>query len=180
MNTEVTEIDERYPNFVTRKPGLLPIFSADYGKKFDNLKIDFAILSQKQILQKHRIEKLPILMNGQIKGLMTTKDIKRLEFWPNASRDQKGRLMVGAAVGDAVGKAVVGEIEGDDVGLGTVGDVVGEVVGFAVGDDVGKLVGVVVGEVVGTVVGETVGEDVGDVVGSNVGGLVGDVVGGRV
>ena len=53
----------------------------------------------KQILQKHRIEKLPILMNGQIKGLMTTKDIKRLEFWPNASRDQKGRLMVGAAVG---------------------------------------------------------------------------------
>ena len=53
----------------------------------------------KRILHKHRIEKLPLLQNGKLKALMTTQDIKKLEFWPNATRDEKGRLRVGAAVG---------------------------------------------------------------------------------
>ena len=54
----------------------------------------------KQILHKYRIEKLPLLDHeGNIKGLITTKDIKRLEQWPNACRDAQGRLRVGAAVG---------------------------------------------------------------------------------
>jgi IMP dehydrogenase len=53
----------------------------------------------KEILHKHRIEKLPLLEKGQVKGLITTQDIKKLEYWPNASRDEKGRLRVGAAVG---------------------------------------------------------------------------------
>ena len=54
----------------------------------------------KEILQKHRIEKLPLLgVEGKLRGLITTKDIKRLEYWPKASRDSKGRLLVAAAVG---------------------------------------------------------------------------------
>lgn len=53
----------------------------------------------KQILHQHRIEKLPLLENGKIKGLITTKDIKKLESWPHACRDAKGRLRVGAAIG---------------------------------------------------------------------------------
>ncbi len=53
----------------------------------------------KQILHRYRIEKLPLLENGKLKGLITTKDIKRIEFWSEAARDQKGRLLVGAAVG---------------------------------------------------------------------------------
>ena len=53
----------------------------------------------KRILHEHRIEKLPLLHKGKLKGLMTTQDIKKLEFWPNATRDEKGRLRVGAAVG---------------------------------------------------------------------------------
>jgi len=53
----------------------------------------------KKILQQHRIEKLPLLENGKVKGLITTQDIKKLEFWPDAARDRKGRLLVGAAVG---------------------------------------------------------------------------------
>jgi len=53
----------------------------------------------KQILHQHRIEKLPLLQEGKLKGLITTKDIKRLEYWPKACRDSKGRLKVGAAVG---------------------------------------------------------------------------------
>ncbi len=54
----------------------------------------------KEILQKHRIEKLPVVdKTGILKGLITVKDIqKRLRF-PNASKDFHGRLLVGGAVG---------------------------------------------------------------------------------
>ncbi len=53
----------------------------------------------KKILHKHRIEKLPLLENGKVRGLITTQDIKKQEYWPYACRDNKGRLRVGAAVG---------------------------------------------------------------------------------
>ncbi len=53
----------------------------------------------KELLHKYRIEKLPLLENGKVRGLITTQDIKKLEHWPDSSRDKKGRLMVGAAVG---------------------------------------------------------------------------------
>ncbi len=53
----------------------------------------------KELLHKYRIEKLPLLENEKVKGLITTQDIKKLEHWPDSSRDKKGRLMVGAAVG---------------------------------------------------------------------------------
>jgi len=53
----------------------------------------------KAILHKHRIEKLPLLQDGRLKGLITTKDIAKLEIWPNAVKDPKGRLRVAAAVG---------------------------------------------------------------------------------
>ncbi len=58
-----------------------------------------SIEKAKQILHQHRIEKLPLMLNNKVKGLITTKDIKRIENWPNAARDTKGRLLVGAAVG---------------------------------------------------------------------------------
>jgi len=53
-----------------------------------------------EILKKHKIEKLPLTdENGILKGLITIKDIeKRIQF-PNSSKDSKGRLLVGAAVG---------------------------------------------------------------------------------
>ena len=54
----------------------------------------------KEILHKHRIEKLPIVDDsGIIKGLITTKDITNNADFPNASKDKKGRPLVGAAVG---------------------------------------------------------------------------------
>ncbi len=63
----------------------------------------------KRILHAHRIEKLPLLdpSSGKVAGLITTQDIKKLEQWPNASRDSKGRLMVAAAIGvkDALERA---------------------------------------------------------------------------
>ena len=54
----------------------------------------------KELLHKHRIEKLPIVDDsGIIKGLITSKDITNNADFPNASKDKKGRPLVGAAVG---------------------------------------------------------------------------------
>lgn len=52
------------------------------------------------ILQKHKIEKLPLVdeMN-ELKGLITIKDIEKAIQYPNAAKDAIGRLLVGAAVG---------------------------------------------------------------------------------
>ncbi len=53
-----------------------------------------------QILQKHRIEKLPVVDDaGVLKGLITIKDIEKAITYPSASKDSRGRLLVGAAVG---------------------------------------------------------------------------------
>ncbi|HEY6950908.1 MAG TPA: IMP dehydrogenase [Bacteroidota bacterium] len=52
------------------------------------------------ILQKNRIEKLPVVdKNGKLKGLITFKDIQKKKRHPNACKDNLGRLRVGAAVG---------------------------------------------------------------------------------
>lgn len=53
----------------------------------------------KRILHKYRIEKLPLLKEGKLAGLITTQDIKKLEQWPQANRDARGRLRVGIAIG---------------------------------------------------------------------------------
>lgn len=54
----------------------------------------------RKILQKNRIEKLPIVdKNGFLKGLITIKDIEKAQNFPQATKDSRGRLFVGAAVG---------------------------------------------------------------------------------
>ena len=54
----------------------------------------------KDLLHKHRIEKLPIVNDsGTVTGLVTSKDITNNTDFPNASKDKKGRPLVGAAVG---------------------------------------------------------------------------------
>jgi IMP dehydrogenase len=73
----------------------------------------------KMILQKHRIEKLPLVdEEGHLKGLITVKDIqKRIEF-PYTAADKQGRLIVGAAVGvgaDLEGRAEIVASKGVDV-----------------------------------------------------------------
>ena len=55
--------------------------------------------SQK-LLHKHRIEKLPVVdKKGKLVGMITKKDIEKIKKYPNACKDVKGRLRVGAAVG---------------------------------------------------------------------------------
>jgi IMP dehydrogenase len=66
-------------------------------------KVGTTLGQAKQILQKHRIEKLPVVdQKGILKGLITIKDIEKSENFPQATKDSYGRLFVGAAVG--VGK----------------------------------------------------------------------------
>ena len=52
------------------------------------------------ILKKHRIEKLPLVDdNNVLKGLITIKDIEKAVKYPNSARDERGRLLCGAAIG---------------------------------------------------------------------------------
>lgn len=53
----------------------------------------------REILQKHKIEKLPVVENDVLVGLITYKDIMKVQDYPNACKDALGRLVVGAAVG---------------------------------------------------------------------------------
>ena len=54
----------------------------------------------KDILRRHKIEKLPIVDDAfRLKGLITIKDIEKAEVYPNSARDDKGRLLCGAAIG---------------------------------------------------------------------------------
>ncbi len=54
----------------------------------------------REILRRHKIEKLPIVdQEFHLKGLITIKDIEKAQVYPNSARDEKGRLLVGAAIG---------------------------------------------------------------------------------
>ncbi len=54
----------------------------------------------KEILHKHRIEKLPLVdSKGRVAGLITSKDILKIDEYPHAAKDKKGKLLVGGAVG---------------------------------------------------------------------------------
>jgi len=61
---------------------------------------DITLEEARDILHQHRIEKLPVLdERGRLLGLITARDITRLEQWPDATKDERGRLRVAAAVG---------------------------------------------------------------------------------
>ncbi len=54
----------------------------------------------REILRKHKIEKLPIVdKDFHLKGLITIKDIEKAQVYPNSARDEKGRLLCAAAIG---------------------------------------------------------------------------------
>lgn len=54
----------------------------------------------KKILQAHRIEKLPLVdADGNLKGLITIKDIEKMRKYPNSAKDADGRLLAAAAIG---------------------------------------------------------------------------------
>ncbi len=84
------------------------IFASDKSKLVKDLMTKDVITSKpgitledaKEILHKHRIEKLPLVDDSNhVKGLITSNDITNIENYPKASKDKKGRPLVGAAVG---------------------------------------------------------------------------------
>ena len=69
-------------------------------KEVITAKAGTTIEQAKEILHKQRIEKLPVIDDKRrIVGLITSKDILKMDQYPHASKDRKGRLLVGAAVG---------------------------------------------------------------------------------
>jgi len=86
-----TELDQPIENLMTKKN----LVTTPVGTSLEDAE---------SILQKHRIEKLLVVDdNGRLKGLITVKDIQKKKMFPNACKDEHGRLRVGAAVG--VGQA---------------------------------------------------------------------------
>ncbi len=91
-NRDVRFVDEADYNrpvsdFMTPQP----LVTASVGTSLEDAK---------RLLQKHRIEKLPLVDDaGVLKGLLTVKDIQKARDFPLAAKDDQGRLRVGAAVG---------------------------------------------------------------------------------
>lgn len=62
--------------------------------------VDTDLEAAKEILMKHKIEKLPLVdENGILRGLITIKDIEKSVQYPNSARDSQGRLLCGATIG---------------------------------------------------------------------------------
>jgi len=58
------------------------------------------LVKAREILSHHKIEKLPLVdENGTLCGLITIKDIQKATKYPNSAKDERGRLLVGAAIG---------------------------------------------------------------------------------
>ncbi len=82
-----TDLSQRISDCMTQEH----LITAPVGTSLDEAK---------KILGKHRIEKLPLIdADGNLKGLITIKDIEKAQKYPNSAKDGKGRLLAAAAVG---------------------------------------------------------------------------------
>ena len=80
--------------------GTLLVSKRMTSKNLVTVPVGTSLDKAKDILQKHRIEKLLVVDNKQnLTGLITVKDIQKNEDYPNACKDKNGRLRVGAAIG---------------------------------------------------------------------------------
>lgn len=92
----VTTRDLRFEN--NRKKKITDVMTTKLITTNHQTNLDEAAM----IMQKHKIEKLPMIdENGKLTGLMTYKDITKTKDRPNSCKDDKGRLRVAAAVGIA-------------------------------------------------------------------------------
>ena len=101
----VEDDDKRLCGIITRRD---IVFEKDHELKVSDLMTKDVVFANvgttldqaKDILHKNKVEKLPVIdKQRRIIGLITGKDILKMEKYPNASKDKKGRLLVGAAVG---------------------------------------------------------------------------------
>ena len=85
------------------------VFETDYSRKIKEIMTSENLITAsegismqeaKEILKKHKIEKLPLVdSQNNLIGLITIKDIEKTIKFPNAAKDSRGRLLCGAAVG---------------------------------------------------------------------------------
>ena len=85
------------------------VFETNFDKKVSEVMTKSPLVTSKEgttleealeILKKHKIEKLPLVdSEDNLKGLITIKDIEKAKAYPNAAKDEKGRLLCGASVG---------------------------------------------------------------------------------
>jgi IMP dehydrogenase len=77
-----------------------PVADVMTKKNLVTVSTNISLDDSKKLLHKHRIEKLLVVDDEyRLKGLITIKDIEKIRRYPNACKDSKGRLRVGAAVG---------------------------------------------------------------------------------
>jgi IMP dehydrogenase len=83
--------EEDLSQLVEARMTKMPLITVPEGTTLDQAK---------SILKENRVEKLPVVdAQGYLRGLITIKDIKKQQAYPNANKDKFGRLLVGAAVG---------------------------------------------------------------------------------
>ncbi|MEY4616953.1 MAG: hypothetical protein RJB66_1913 [Pseudomonadota bacterium] len=76
-----------------------PIKNIMTKERLVTAKVGTTLQEAREILQKYRIEKLPVVDgSGKLQGLITIKDIEKAKAYPQATKDKQGRLMVGAAI----------------------------------------------------------------------------------
>ena len=111
----VTDDDDRLVGILTNRdlrfgvPSTMRVADAMTREGLVTAPVGTTLEEAQAILGRHRIEKLPIVdLEGRLKGLITVKDISKREAYPLATKDERGRLRVAAAVGvgaDAIERA---------------------------------------------------------------------------
>ncbi|MCY1714701.1 IMP dehydrogenase [Caproiciproducens galactitolivorans] len=93
-------ITNRDLRFMTEEDYDQPISAVMTKENLVTAPVGTTLAQAQEILRKHRIEKLPIVDDkGNLKGLITIKDIEKAVRYPNSARDAGGRLLCGAAIG---------------------------------------------------------------------------------
>jgi IMP dehydrogenase len=96
-----------------------PVSALMTSRELVTAPVGTTLAAAEDILRRHKIEKLPVVDGeGRLRGLITVKDIQKKLQYPQATKDERGRLRVGAAVGvgpDAVERAQALAAAGADV-----------------------------------------------------------------
>ncbi len=93
-------ITNRDLRFMTEQDFSQPISAVMTKENLVTAPVGTTLEQAQEILRQHRIEKLPIVdEKGNLKGLITIKDIEKAVQYPNSARDAGGRLLAGAAIG---------------------------------------------------------------------------------
>jgi IMP dehydrogenase len=121
----VTDADGRLVGIITNRDlrferdASQPVSALMTSRNLVTAPVGTSLEQAQEILRRHKIEKLPVVdADGRLRGLITVKDIRKRIEHPDATKDERGRLRVGAAVGvgpDAVERAHALAAAGADV-----------------------------------------------------------------